>query len=87
MLKELLKEISRERIYSTSSIAKSLNIDENLVEEGIFQLVRMGYIVEDETSPTCDSRCRGCAYTSICNTSKIKTLTITDKGKHLLNKI
>ncbi|NLK42844.1 MAG: hypothetical protein GX300_00415 [Tissierellia bacterium] len=87
MLKDVLKEISRIRVYSTSTIADSLDIDEELVKEAIFQLIRMGYIVEDETSPTCEVKCSGCAYSSICNTKAIKTFSITDKGRLLLNKI
>ena len=39
MLKEVLKEISRIRVYSTTSIANNLNMDEELVKEAIFQLV------------------------------------------------
>lgn len=87
MLKEVLKEINKTRIYSTSALANSLSIDEELVKEAIFQLIRMGYIVEDEASPSCESKCSGCAYSSICNTSTIKTFTITHKGKLLLNNI
>ncbi|NLY86061.1 MAG: hypothetical protein GX077_06895 [Tissierellia bacterium] len=87
MLKEVLKEISRIRVYSTTSIANNLNMDEELVKEAIFQLIRLGYIVEDETRPNCDTKCGGCAYSSICSISTIKTLRITDKGKLLLNNI
>jgi len=87
MIKEVLKEISKVRVYSTSSIANNLNINEELVEEAIFQLIRMGYIVEDETSPDCNVKCSGCAYSSICNAKSIKTLSITEKGKLLLENI
>ncbi|HEY8363325.1 MAG TPA: FeoC-like transcriptional regulator [Tissierellaceae bacterium] len=87
MLKQILKEISKTRIYSPSSIAKNLNIDDELVKDAINQLLRMGYITEEEIKPNCDSKCSGCAYHFSCNTISIKTLTITEKGRQILNNI
>ncbi|MFA5576769.1 MAG: FeoC-like transcriptional regulator [Tissierellaceae bacterium] len=86
MLKKVLYEISKSRLYSPSSIAKKLNISEALVEDIIGQLIRMGYVSQDDTSPTCDSKCSSCAYASVCNTVTIKTLSITPKGRALLER-
>ena len=58
MLKNVLKEISIAKIFSTSVIAQNLNITEALVEEAIEQLSRMGYIEEDMGSPTCETKCK-----------------------------
>ncbi|MCK9443458.1 MAG: FeoC-like transcriptional regulator [Tissierellaceae bacterium] len=86
MLRKVLYEISKSRLYSPSNIAKELNISEALVEDAIGQLIRMGYVSQDETSPTCDTKCSSCAYSSVCNTVTIKTLSITSKGKTLLER-
>ena len=83
MLKDVLKEISRAKVFSISVIAKTLNITEALIEEAIEQLSRMGYITEDMGSPTCETKCSGCSVTS-CNTIPLKTLSITEKGNKLL---
>lgn len=83
MLKGILKEISVAKIFSIPNIAKNLNTSEALVEEGIDQLSRMGYLIEDMGSPTCETKCSGCMI-SHCNTIPLKTLSITEKGEKLL---
>lgn len=86
MLKDVLKEIKNSRVLDTSLIAKHLNISEALVVELISQLERMGYVVEDMGSYTCESKCSSCKVSN-CNTIPLKTLSITNKGEGLLNKI
>ena len=83
MLKDILKEISQAKIFSTSVIAQDLDISEGIVEDAIQQLSRMGYIHEDMGSPTCETKCSGCPMSS-CNSIPLKTLSITDKGSKLL---
>ena len=85
MLKEILKELYTSRTYSKFSIGKSLNISENMVEDMVFQLIRMGYVEEDMGSPTCESKCRGCTVSN-CNVTPIRMLSVTEKGKKVLNK-
>ncbi len=87
MLKNILKEISEAKIFSISLIANNLNISEALVEDAVEQLLRMGYIVEDMGSPTCETKCSGCSMKSLCKVVPIKTVSITDKGKKLLENI
>ena len=84
MLKNVLKEISNSKIFSIPLMAKSLNISESLAEEAVRELLRMGYIIEDMGSPTCETKCSGCSMKAFCNTVPIKTVSITDKGKKLL---
>lgn len=84
MLKDVLKEINNSKIYSKSAIGKNLNISEEMVEELVNQLVRMGFLKEDLGSPACESKCSGCHITS-CNVIPIKMFSITEKGKKLLN--
>ncbi|MBU5428224.1 hypothetical protein KQI41_17665 [Tissierella pigra] len=87
MLKDVLKELSEIRVLSTSLIAKKLNTSEALVEEIIQQLYRMEYIKNDEGCATSDVKCSSCAYKSMCTSTPIKTISITDKGKTLLKKL
>lgn len=84
MLKKVLYEINNSRVYSKALIGKILNISETMVEDLVNQLIRMGYIDEDLGSPTCESKCSGCSISS-CKTIPIKMLSITEKGKKLLN--
>lgn len=87
MLKNILKEISVARAYSPTDIAEKLDITEALVEEGISQLERMNYIIEDMGSPNCETTCSKCPMASLCNTVKLRTINITEKGKKLLENI
>lgn len=84
MLKKVLYEINNSRIYSKALIGKELDITEEMVEALVDQLIRMGYIDEDLGSPTCESKCSGCSISS-CKTIPIKMLSITEKGRKLLN--
>lgn len=84
MIKDVLKEISIAKVLDTGKIAKNLNLTEALVEEAIEQLSRMGYVIEDMGSHTCETKCSSCPISS-CNTIPLKTLSITEKGKKLLN--
>lgn len=86
MIKDILREISIAKILNISKIAKKLNITEVLVEEGIQQLSRMGYVVEDKGSHSCETKCSSCPMSS-CNTIPLKTLTITEKGQKILDKM
>ncbi|MDR7869767.1 MAG: FeoC-like transcriptional regulator [Tissierellaceae bacterium] len=83
MLKNILKEIYTSRLFSKTDISKSLNISEEIIDSGIDQLIRMGYLMEEMGSPTCESKCSSCAY-SRCSTIPIKMFTVTEKGKKIL---
>ncbi len=87
MLKDVLYEISKMKIYSPSLIGKNLGLSEAIVEELIGQLIRMGYLTEDKESPTCDSKCGSCAYASVCNSFTVTTFTISKKGQELLERL
>lgn len=84
MLKDVLRKIYGSQVFSSSTIAKELDISQSMVDEMVTQLIRMGYISEDLGSPTCQSKCAGCSISS-CKTIPIKMLSITDKGKRLIN--
>jgi len=80
MLLNVLKEIKEARLYSKSHMARNLNISEEILEDMVQQLIRMGYIKEDLGSPTCESKCSGCSISS-CNTIPIKMISLTEKGE------
>lgn len=84
MLKDVLREVYEAKLFSKSSIGKNLNISEAMVDEIVSQLIRLGYISEDMGSPTCNSKCAGCSVSS-CNTNPIKMISVTEKGKKILN--
>lgn len=86
MLKDVLKEIRNSRVLDISDIGNKLGISSALVEEMIGQLERMGYLIEDMGSYTCESKCSSCSVSS-CNTTPVKTLSITEKGEKLLKNI
>lgn len=83
MLKNVLKEIYEAKLYSTALIGKNLNVSEGMVDDIVNQLIRMGYVIEDLGSPTCESKCSGCSISS-CKTTPIKMLSISPKGVKLL---
>lgn len=83
MLKDVLKEIKEVKFYSKPLIAHNLKVSEEILEDMLKQLIRMGYLSEDLGSPTCESKCAGC-HVSSCNTIPIKMLSITSKGEKLL---
>lgn len=84
MLKNVLMEINNAKVYSTAIIGKQLGITDGMVEDMVMQLIRMGYLIEDLGSPTCETKCYGCKISN-CNTTPIKMLSVTDKGKILIN--
>ncbi len=84
MLKEVLKEIKDAKVYSKQQISKNLGVSENVLDDMIKTLVRMGYLNEDLGSPTCETKCAGCSVSS-CNTIPIKMLGITEKGEDKIN--
>lgn len=85
MLKSVLKEISTASAFSTSKIGNTLDISEDMVDALVSQLVRMGYLIEDMGSPTCETKCSGCNISS-CNTTPLRMYSVSTKGKSLLNK-
>lgn len=85
MLKDVLREISTASVFSISKMAIALDISEDMVNELVNQLVRMGYLIEDMGSPSCETKCSGC-FVSSCNTIPLKMYSISTKGKSLLNK-
>lgn len=85
MLKEVLKEIKNGNYISKTNIASKLNTSEDVIQQVFSQLNRMGYIKEDSTK-SCNLKCKGCSFASLCNKIPINTVIITEKGEKLLCK-
>ena len=86
MLKEVLREINNSDYISKNNIAIKLNKSEDLIEDAFSQLIRMGYIEEDNSSNGCNLQCSSCPYANSCNTPLVKSITITKKGEKLLQR-
>ncbi|NLI92480.1 MAG: transcriptional regulator [Peptococcaceae bacterium] len=66
MLMDILREIAATSTHSYASLAKSLNLDQEMVKQMFFHLRSMGYIITD--NPACgDDRCDECG---VCCTKK-----------------
>lgn len=84
MLKDILKIINRESLISRTLIAEELDLQVDMIEEGVNQLLRMGYLVEDETGKGCIRFCTNCPYAKSCHKDVLKTFQISEKGKKYL---
>lgn len=73
--------------YSKDRLAKNLGTSEAVVDDLISQLVRMGYIRQEDINMT---KCRSCpSYKNGCLGAPfgkpLNALIITEKGKQLIN--
>lgn len=85
MLKETLRILNDNKMFSLSKVSSELNISSEMAEDIILQLTRMGYISKSET-PTCtSSACTSCAYSSNCSKELVKYYQLTEKGRVFLN--
>lgn len=87
MLKELLVEIERSDYISKHLLASKLEQPLNLIEDGFERLIRLGYLKEDEGLANCDLPCGKCPYASMCNSTPIKTVNLTEKGQEYLTRL
>lgn len=76
MLKELLNIIQRDGLISRSRLALELGITEEVVADGIDQLVRMGYLTEEETGQGCATTCKSCPFANTCGKEIVKTYQV-----------
>lgn len=86
MLISILREIAKSTTHSYDSLAKTLNIDQEMVKQMFRSLLSMGYIISDD--PACgDDRCDDCSV--CCTKSKdnkpklvITRWKLTEKGEN-----
>ncbi len=84
MLKDLLALINGEGYVSKPLLARMLNTSEAMVDEALAQLLRMGYMKEEETPVSCADGCSGCAFAAFCHKELVKMYQVTDRGRALL---
>ncbi len=84
MLKDLLAEVAQADYLSKSNLARKLEQPLGLIEDGLEQLVRLGYLKMDEGPQNCELPCGKCPYASVCKTTPPKTMILTEQGQKLL---
>lgn len=84
MLKDILRILFDTKMYSKSNIARELNISEDMVELAIEDLIKRGFLAEEEAGPSCTGSCIGCSIKN-CNKEVVKSYHITEKGLKLLS--
>ena len=79
MLKDILEIIQREGYISKSMLAAELKVPEGLIEDGLQQLERMGYLEKEETGEGCLSACTNCPFAKNCGKEIIQTYKMHPK--------
>jgi hypothetical protein len=80
MLKDILKIIDRDGYISRVQLARELNVNKEIIDDGIEQLLRMGFLVEEETGDNCASYCSKCLFAKSCNKEIVKTYRMSSDG-------
>jgi Mn-dependent DtxR family transcriptional regulator len=86
MLRNILEIIGRDGYLSRTQLATELKVDKGVIDEGINQLIRMGYLIEEETGEHCQTSCSNCPFAKNCGKEIVKMFRISDKGKGYLNR-
>ncbi|NMB02434.1 MAG: hypothetical protein GX971_13115 [Firmicutes bacterium] len=84
MLKELLIAVGASDYLSKSVLASQLGQPISLIEDGLKQLVLLGYLAEDQEMVNCELPCGKCPYAAMCNQNPVRTMSITKKGERFL---
>lgn len=79
MLKDILKIVQRDGYISKSMIATELKMPEDLIEDGLNQLQRMGYLIKEETGQGCQTACAGCPFANNCHKDIVQTYKVNAK--------
>ena len=85
MLKDIMKSIKKDGYISKSMLARELSTTEDMIGEGIDQLLRMGYIIKEETGESCSTTCVSCPFAKTCNMGIVKMYRVTNKGMGVVN--
>lgn len=85
MLKDILRIIDRDGRISRTLLARELTVAAEMIDSGIDQLIRMGYLVEVATGESCSTICGNCPFATNCSKEIVKTYSISAKGESYLN--
>nr|WP_300003731.1 FeoC-like transcriptional regulator [Tissierella sp.] len=87
MLKETLDLINKSNLYSDLAISEKLNVSKDMANALVDDLIRMGYLIEEMGSPSCETSCNRCPYARSCNSTPVKTYKVSSKGEGLLKTV
>ncbi len=79
MLKDLLKLIEKYGYISRDKFARELGLRPELVDDGLAQLERMGYLTKEETGDDCADFCSSCPFAKSCSKEIITTYKMSEK--------
>lgn len=87
MIKELLIALDSVDYVSKPDLAARLGQPLAMIEAGLADLIRLGYLKRDDGLPACELPCGGCPYAKMCNQVSPKALSLTEKGYDVLAQI
>ncbi|NMB32906.1 MAG: winged helix-turn-helix transcriptional regulator [Clostridium sp.] len=86
MLKNILKIIDRDGYISRTQLARELGISKEMVDEGMNQIMRMGYLQEEKTGIDCSTTCAGCPFAKSCSKEIVRGFKISERGMYYLGR-
>ena len=86
ILGDILRIISRDGYISRTQLAKELNVFKEIIDEGISRLLKMGYLLEEDTGEGCPSFCTKCPFAKNCSKEIVKAYKISAKGGRFLKR-
>jgi predicted ArsR family transcriptional regulator len=83
MLEHLLSLVRQGGVHSYADLARQLDVSEELLEQMLQDLARMGYL--RPVTDGCEAHCAGCPMAEICAIgSPTRVWTLTGKGGNFL---
>ncbi len=79
MLERLLSLVGQGGVHSYTDLARQLDVTEELLEQMLQDLARMGYL--RPVTDGCESQCANCSLAGACTIGgPARVWTLTDKG-------
>ena len=79
MLERLLSLVGQRGVHSYADLARQLDVSEELLEQMLQDLARMGYL--RPVAGHCEGQCAGCHLTKICAVGcPTRVWMLTEKG-------
>ena len=80
MLERLLSLVGRGGVHSYADLARQLDVSEELLEQMLQDLARMGYL--RPVTQGCEAHCAGCTLEGTCAIGgPTRVWTLTEKGE------
>jgi DNA-binding IscR family transcriptional regulator len=81
MLDRLLRQVGQGGMHSYADLARQLDVSEELLEQMLQDLARMGYI--RPVADGCGIHCAGCPQTKACAAAgRARVWALSDKNRH-----